>query len=35
MLVNLHQPLLHLGLREVPVPRVDGLELLPSIATLV
>src|SRR5258707_1743742 len=26
-LVNLRQPPLHLGLREVPVPRVDGLEL--------
>jgi hypothetical protein len=23
-LVNLRQPTLHLGLREVPVPRVDG-----------
>src|ERR1700737_3443198 len=26
-LVNLRQPPLHLGLREVPVPRVDGFEL--------
>src|ERR1700720_3099714 len=26
-LVNLRQPPLHLGLREVPVPRVDSLEL--------
>src|SRR5882757_6072530 len=26
-LVDLRQPPLHLGLREVPVPRVDGLEL--------
>src|SRR6185312_10234423 len=26
-LVNLLQPPLHLGLREVPVPRVDGFEL--------
>src|SRR5665647_449231 len=26
-LVNLRQPPLHLGLGEVPVPRVDGLEL--------
>src|SRR6266403_4730289 len=26
-LVNLRQPPLHLGLREVPVPRVDGSEL--------
>src|SRR3984957_9072045 len=26
-LVNLRQPSLHLGLGEVPVPRVDGLEL--------
>src|SRR6201746_1572629 len=26
-LINLRQPALHLGLGEVPVPRVDGLEL--------
>src|SRR5258708_37267254 len=26
-LINLRQPPLHLGLREVPVPRVDSLEL--------
>src|SRR5437667_8155612 len=26
-LVNLRQPPLHLGLSEVPIPRVDGLEL--------
>src|ERR1700674_4077987 len=26
-LVNLRQPPLHLGLGEVPIPRVDGLEL--------
>src|SRR5260370_23732373 len=26
-LVNLRQPPLHLGLRKVPIPRVDGLEL--------
>jgi hypothetical protein len=26
-LVNLRQQTLHLGLREVPVPRVDGFEL--------
>src|SRR6202158_4729314 len=25
--LDLHQPPLHLGLREVPVPRVDGFEL--------
>ena len=26
-LVNLRQPPLHLGLGEVPVPRIDGFEL--------
>src|SRR6266516_4454914 len=26
-LINLRQPSLHLGLGEVPIPRVDGLEL--------
>src|SRR6266850_7536417 len=33
-LVNLRQTALHLGLGEVPIPCVDGLDLLPSIATL-
>src|SRR3954454_8295901 len=33
-LVNLRQPPLHLGLGEVPIPRLTALNLLPWIATL-